>query len=131
MKMINPESWPRPSGYNNGVISAGKILFIAGQIGWNKQGKLVADDLVTQVKQALSNVVAVLKEAGAEPGHVCRLTWYVTNIEEYRERAKEIGEVYRSVFGKHYAAMSLLGVNQLLERGAVVEIEATAVLPTE
>lgn len=128
MKVLNPAGWPRPSGYSNGVVAQGKLVFVAGQIGWNLKGEIVSDDLVEQIEQALSNVAAVLTEAGAMPEDVVRLTWYVTDKAEYKARQREIGDVYKELFADHYPAMTLVEVSDLLEDGALIEIEATAVL---
>jgi enamine deaminase RidA (YjgF/YER057c/UK114 family) len=127
---INPPNWPRPSGYANGVVAEGRFLAISGQIGWNERGELVADDFVEQSRQALENVVAVLRAAGGQPEHLVRLTWYITNKEEYRSNVGELGAAYRRIVGAHYPAMALVQVAALLEEGAKVEIEATAILPS-
>jgi enamine deaminase RidA (YjgF/YER057c/UK114 family) len=129
LRILNPSGWPRPSGYSNGVAAHGTFVFVAGQIGWDLKGRLVSDDLVEQVAQALANVTAVLTEAGAMPEDVVRLTWYVLDRAAYRERQGDIGYVYRELFGNHFPAMTLVEVSGLLEDGALVEIEATAVLP--
>jgi enamine deaminase RidA (YjgF/YER057c/UK114 family) len=126
---INPPGWPRPSGYANGVSAAGRYLAISGQIGWNERNELVGDDFLQQAAQALRNVVAVLRAAGGEPAHLVRLTWYITDKDEYRKNLRELGAAYRTIIGSHYPAMSLVAVAALLEDGAKVEIEATAVLP--
>ena len=130
MDTLQPPGWPRPSGYANGVVASGKIVVLAGQIGWNpRTGKFEADDFVGQVKQALANIVVILREAGAEPGHVVRLTWFITDKAAYLKGAKAIGDAYREAFGRHYPAMSVVVVAGLLEPKAKVEIEATAVVP--
>ena len=126
---VNPENWPRPSGYSNGVIAQGRHLAISGQIGWNERYELVSDDFFEQACQALSNVVAVLRAAGGSPEHLVRLTWYVTDKDEYRAALRALGRAYRSIVGEHYPAMALVQVADLLEEGAKVEIEATAILP--
>lgn len=128
MKTLLPDGWPQPRGYSNGIQADGEQVFVAGMIGWNEAGQ-VADGFVDQVELALRNVVAVLAEAGAGPEHVVRMTWYVKDLEEYRARLKEVGKAYRSVMGKHFPAMSVVGVADLVETGAVVEIETTAVIP--
>lgn len=127
--VLQPAGWPRPSGYSNGMMAEGRILHIAGQIGWDPVSLTVAADLVAQVRQALQNIVAVLGAGGASASHVVRLTWYVTDLDDYRAARREIGRAFRDVFGSHYPPMSLLQVSGLLEPGAVVEIEATAVVP--
>ncbi len=126
---INPPGWPRPSGYANGVVAEGRYLAISGQIGWNERNELVGDDFLAQARQALSNVVAVLRAAGGAPSHLVRLTWYVTDKQEYRAALKGLGAAYREIVGEHYPAMALVQVAGLLEEGAKVEIEATAILP--
>jgi enamine deaminase RidA (YjgF/YER057c/UK114 family) len=128
-KRIEPEGWPRPSGYANGVLAEGRFLAIAGQIGWNERGELAGAGLVEQARQALQNILAVLRAAGGGPEHLVRLTWYVTNKEEYRASLSQLGAAYRDVIGSQYPAMALVQVADLLEDGAKVEIEATAVLP--
>ena len=129
MKILQPQEWARPIGYSNGIEAEGKFVFVAGQVGWNAKGQFESDDFVAQVKQTLMNVQAVLKEAGAEPQHITRMTWFIVDKREYKARARKVGEVYREVMGKHYPAMTLVEVSALLEDGAKVEIEATAVLP--
>jgi enamine deaminase RidA (YjgF/YER057c/UK114 family) len=129
--VLNPPHWPRPKGYANGIAAAGRQIFVSGQIGWNERGELVSDRLADQVRQALANIVAVLGEGGAGPEHVVRLTWYVTSRDEYLAEAKAIGDAYRSVMGKHFPAMSVVQVVALVESGAKVEVEATAVVPPD
>lgn len=126
---IEPAGWPRPSGYAHGIVAAGRYLAISGQIGWNERYELVGDDFLSQAEQALRNVVAVLRAAGGAPEHLVRLTWYITDKNEYRARLRELGAIYREVVGANYPAMALVQVADLLEDGAKVEIEATAVLP--
>ena len=128
MKTVQPEGWPRPSGYSNGVVAQGRILAVAGQIGWNERGEFTSDDLVEQAAQALSNVLAVVRAAGGSASDVIRLTWYITDKQAYRAAAAQLGRVYRDLFGAHYPAMTLVQVADLLEDRAKVEIEATAVL---
>jgi enamine deaminase RidA (YjgF/YER057c/UK114 family) len=128
-EIIQPPGWPPPKGYANGVIASGRQLAIAGQVGWNAKAQFETNDFVGQVEQTLRNVAAVLKAAGGEPRHLVRLNWYVTDRAEYAARQREIGEAYRRVLGRHFPAMTLLVVAGLLEPGAKVEIEATAVLP--
>ena len=129
METLQPAGWVRPRGYVNGVVASGKIVYVAGQIGWNERGLLDSDDFSEQVGRALRNVVAVLAEAGATPANLTRLTWYVTDKHEYRAALKRVGVVYRDVIGPHYPAMTLVQVGALLEDRAKVEIEATAVVP--
>jgi enamine deaminase RidA (YjgF/YER057c/UK114 family) len=128
---INPPGWPRPIGYANGISAQGRYVAISGQIGWNERHELVADDFLQQAAQALRNVVAVLRAAGGEPAHLVRLTWYITDKDEYRQNLRALGAAYREIVGSHYPAMTLVAVAALLEDGAKVEIEATAVLPPD
>jgi enamine deaminase RidA (YjgF/YER057c/UK114 family) len=127
---INPESLGAPHGYSNGVLTAagGRLLFIAGQVAWDQQQRIVADDLVRQFDQALANVITVVTEAGGKPEQIARLMIYVTDKNEYRSRMKEVGARYRARMGKHFPAMALVEVAGLLEDLAKVEIEAIAVL---
>lgn len=129
--LINPHVLGEPSGYSNGLLTEadGRLLFIAGQIAWDQNQKIVSDDLVAQFDKALENVVTVVTAAGGEPANIARLTIYVTNKTEYRERTREIGECYRKHMGKHYPPMALVQVAGLLEDAAQVEIEGIAVLP--
>jgi enamine deaminase RidA (YjgF/YER057c/UK114 family) len=129
VKPLLPPGWPRPKGYAAGVVASGTLVFISGQIGWDANERLVGDDLASQVRQALHNVVAILAEAGATPEHLARLTWYVTDRDEYVARRAEIGAAYREIIGRHFPAMAVVEVSRLVEPGALVEIEATAVLP--
>jgi enamine deaminase RidA (YjgF/YER057c/UK114 family) len=125
-----PPGWAKPKGYANGVAARGTIVSVAGQIGWNPAtGRFESDDFVAQAKQALTNIVAVLKEAGAGPEHLVRLTWYVTNKRDYVERLSEVGEAYRAIIGRNFPAMTLVAVAGLVEDRAKIEIEATAVVP--
>ena len=128
-KLIQPEGWPRPKGYSNGIVATGTQLYIAGQIGWGTDEKLVSDELGPQFEKALENVKAVLGAAGAKPEHLVRVTIYVTDKTVYRENTRAIGEAWRRVLGPVFPAMSLVQVADLLEDGALVEVEATAVLP--
>jgi enamine deaminase RidA (YjgF/YER057c/UK114 family) len=124
---VNPEEWPRPSGYSNGVVTDNGFLFIAGQIGWNAEGQFPAD-FVGQVRQALENIVAVLAAADGRPDQITRLTWYVTDRQEYKRRVADIGAAYRDIIGRHFPAMAVVEVSGLVEDDAMVEIEATAFL---
>ena len=128
-KILQPRDWPRPRGYANGVSAHGRQVYVAGQIGWNATGVLAGKDLVAQCRQALENIIAILAEDGARAEHLVRLTWFVVDREEYLSHSKELGEVYRAVMGTHYPAMSVVEVSALMEAGARVEIEATAVVP--
>jgi enamine deaminase RidA (YjgF/YER057c/UK114 family) len=126
-RTLQPAHWPRPSGYSNGIVADGPTIVLAGQIGWDPVTRAVVEGMPAQVEQALRNIVALLTEAGAQATDVVRLTWFVTDMEQYRREAKAIGECYRRVVGKHFPAMSVIGVSCLVERDALVEIEATAV----
>jgi enamine deaminase RidA (YjgF/YER057c/UK114 family) len=128
-RTLQPAHWPDPKGYSCGIEGRGRLVVVAGQIGWDELGRLVASDLVGQMRQALRNVLTVLAEASAGPEHVVRLTWYVTDIAAYRSRQREIGAAYREVMGRHFPVMALVGVTALVEPGAVVEVEATALVP--
>jgi enamine deaminase RidA (YjgF/YER057c/UK114 family) len=123
-----PPGWPRPSGYSNGMAAEGRMIFIAGQIGWDLEQRF-PDSFVGQVEQALSNIVAVLEAGGAEPAHLTRLTWYVTDMDAYTGALPQIGAAYRKVLGKVFPPMTLVQVVRLVEPQAMVEIEATAVVP--
>jgi enamine deaminase RidA (YjgF/YER057c/UK114 family) len=131
--ILQPEDWAAPVGYTNGVSIErvqGRQIYLAGQVGWNPVTcQVETDDLTAQVRQALENIVTVLREAEAEPAHLVRLTWFITDKAAYLAARKEIGKAYRDVIGRHYPPMSLLVVAALLEERAVVEIEATAVVP--
>ena len=129
MRALQPPGWPRPKGYANGIEARGRLVFVAGQIGWDETGAFPDADLAGQVRRALSNVLAVLAEAGAGPEHVARLTWYVTDRDEYLDSLREIGAAYREVMGRHFPAMAVVAVAGLIEASAKVEIEATAVVP--
>ena len=129
MQMLQPPGWAPAKGYANGVAASGRMVFVAGQVGWNAQQRFEADDFVGQARQALTNIVAVLAEAGARPEHIARMTWYVTDKREYLASLKALGAVYREVIGAHYPAMSAVAVAGLVEEGARLEIEATAVIP--
>ena len=129
IQFLHPKNWAPTRGFSNGVAADGRQVFVAGQVGWNARQEIVGDDFVAQVEQALHNVVDVLAEAAARPEHLVRLTWYVTNKQEYLTRASEVGEVYKRVIGRHFPAMTLVQVVALVEDRAKVEIEATAVVP--
>jgi enamine deaminase RidA (YjgF/YER057c/UK114 family) len=129
MEPLQPPGWPRPRGYSNGVAADGRLVFVAGQIGWDATGAFPAADMAGQVRQALLNVVAVLAEAGAGPEHIARMTWYVTDRDAYVADPAGIGAAYRDVIGRHFPAMSVVEVSRLVEPDAKVEIEVTAVVP--
>jgi enamine deaminase RidA (YjgF/YER057c/UK114 family) len=128
-QFLHPRNWKPALGYANGVAASGRMIFCGGLIGWNAEQEFESDDFIDQVAQTLRNIVAVLAEAGAEPRHIVRLTWYVTDKQEYLTRLKELGRVYRDIIGKHFPAMALVQVVALVEDRAKVEIEATAVVP--
>lgn len=128
IQVLQPAGWPRPKGYANGVVADGRQVYVAGQVGWNEQ-QVFAEGMAAQVRQTLQNIVAVLKEAGAGPEHIVRLTWYVTSRDEYYADLPGIGQAYREVIGKHYPVMAVMQVVALMEAQAKVEIEATAVIP--
>jgi enamine deaminase RidA (YjgF/YER057c/UK114 family) len=130
-KTLQPAEWARPKGYANGMSARGQMIFISGQIGWDANGQFSGDDLTGQVAQALRNIVRVLQEAHAEPRHLVRLTWYVLSRDAYVREARDIGAAYREILGKHFPAMSVVEVRGLVEPRALVEIEATAVIPDD
>ena len=129
MQVLLPAGWPRPKGYANGVAASGRQVFIAGMIGWDAQGVFHSDDFAAQTRQALQNIVDVLREAGGRPEHIVRMTWYVTDKREYLAAGREVGQAYREIIGAYNAAMSAVEVKALMEDLAKVEIEATAVIP--
>ena len=129
LKVLQPRGWKRPKGYSNGISAKGRIIFVSGVIGWDKHGRLAAADFAGQVRQALENIVAILAEDGAKPGHLVRMNWFVLDKKEYLNAFKDIGKTYRQIIGRHYPAMTAVEVSGLLEQGARVEIEATAVVP--
>jgi enamine deaminase RidA (YjgF/YER057c/UK114 family) len=128
MTTVQPDGWLQPRGYSNGMIAQGRVLAVAGQIGWNERGEFTSDDFVEQSAQALRNVLAVVATAGGNAADVIRLTWYVTDKREYLAAASKLGAIYRKLFGSHFPAMTLVQVVALVEDRAKVEIEATAVL---
>jgi enamine deaminase RidA (YjgF/YER057c/UK114 family) len=128
-KILQPPQWPRPRGYSNGIVASGRQIFIAGQIGWDADGRFNSARLADQVRQTLENICTVLAQAEAGPEHIVRLTWYITSREEYYAQLADIGAVYRAVMGKNFPTMSVVQVVALMEAQAKVEIEATAVVP--
>ena len=128
-QILQPPDWVKPLGYANGIATSGRQVFIAGQVGWNAQQQFESDDFASQAEQTLKNIVTILTEAGGAPEHIVRLTWYVTDKQEYLDNLKEVGRCYRQVMGKHFPAMSLVQIAGLVEDGAKLEIEATAVIP--
>lgn len=129
MQMLQPPGWKRPNGYSNGIVAKGRMVFVAGQVGWDEQEVFRTDDLVGQVRQALTNIVAILAEAGAKPSDIVRMNWYLGDDAEYNARLAEIGAVYRELIGRNFPAMTALKVAGFVEDGAKVEIEVTAMLP--
>lgn len=127
-RVLQPEGWPRPKGYSNGMAAEGRIVVTGGVVGWDAAGRFPAD-FVGQARRTFENIATILAEAGAGPEHLVRLTWYVTDIEEYRAAGRELGVAYRAVFGRHFPAMAAVQVVRLVEPEARIEIEATAVLP--
>jgi enamine deaminase RidA (YjgF/YER057c/UK114 family) len=129
-KSISPSGWKAPSGYAHGVSAEGRVIVMAGQIGWNpRTGQFESDDFADQTAQALRNIAEILTSAGARPENIVRLTWFITSREEYTKARKAIGSAYKEIFGRYYPAMSVIVVSALLEPRAKVEIEATAVVP--
>lgn len=127
---LQPPGWPQPKGYANGFLGEGRLVVVGGQVGWDAQGRF-AEGFVSQTRQALENILAVLAEAGGRAEHIARLTWFVTDIRDYRGALRELGPAYRAVMGRHFPAMTLVEVGALVEEEALVEIEATAILPRE
>jgi enamine deaminase RidA (YjgF/YER057c/UK114 family) len=128
-RIIEVPGWKRPRGYSNGIAARGELVFVAGQVGWDAEERMVSDAFVPQLRQALENVRAILEAAGARPEHLVRVTLYVTDKDTYEREAASVGEEWRRVLGRVYPAMTLVEVSRLLEKGALVEVEATAVIP--
>ncbi|MBI3675996.1 MAG: RidA family protein [Proteobacteria bacterium] len=128
MRVLQPEGWPRPRGYANGIEAEGKLIFVAGQIGWDASGKLRAASFRDQFRQAILNTLTVLKEAGAGPEHVTRMTWFITNREEYTASLADLGAAWKELMGRNYPTMSVIIVSGLVEPEAKIEIETTAVI---
>ena len=129
MQMLNPGGWSRPKGYSNGVAANGRMVFVAGQVGWDGNEVFQTDDLVGQVRQSLTNIVTILAEASAKPEHIVRMNWYLADKDEYNARLGEIGAVYRELISRHFPAMTALQVAGFVELGAKIEIEVTAMIP--
>lgn len=129
MKQLLPPGWTRPSGYSNGVMAEGTQVFVAGMIGWNESGEF-EEEFVAQFAQVLKNTVAVLAEAGATPADIVRMTWYIRDLDSYRDNLAAVGRVYREIIGKNFPAMAVVGVADLVARQALLEIETTAVIAT-
>jgi len=130
-EILQPPEWPRPKGYANGIAARGRMIFVAGQIGWDAGGVFPSDTLAGQVRQSLTNIVEVLAQAGAEPQHLVRLTWFVLSRDAYHRELRDIGAAYVEVLGRNFPAMSVVQVSGLVESKALVEIEATAVIPDD
>jgi enamine deaminase RidA (YjgF/YER057c/UK114 family) len=128
-QLLHPKNWKQPPGYANGIAAEGRLVFLAGQVGWNAEQKFESADFVAQARQALANIVTLVAEAGGGCEHIVRLTWYVLDKREYISRLRELGDAYRSIMGRHFPAMTLVQVEALVEDKAKVEIEATAVVP--
>lgn len=128
MKHLLPQGWARPSGYSNGIQTDGTHVYVAGMIGWDSDGK-IPPEFIEQFENVLKNTVAVLREAGAGPEHVVRMTWFIKGLDAYRENLPKIGKVWRKIIGDNFPAMAVVGVTDLVERDALVEIETTAVIP--
>jgi enamine deaminase RidA (YjgF/YER057c/UK114 family) len=129
MKILQPAHWPRPKGYANGIVAAGRTVFVSGMVGWDARGKMVCQDFVGQARQALRNIVEVLSEAKAKPEHIVRMNWYVIDKKEYIGAYKQLGVAYREIIGRHYPAMTAVQIVGLIDDAARVEIEAIAVVP--
>ena len=129
MQILQPPGFAKPKGYSNGIVAKGRLVFVAGQVGWNAQEKFETSDFAGQARQALKNIVAILAEAGAGPEHVCRMNWYVADAKEYNASLKDLGAAYRDVIGRNFPVMTALQVAGFVEAGAKLEIEVTAVLP--
>jgi enamine deaminase RidA (YjgF/YER057c/UK114 family) len=130
MQILNPEGWPRPRGYSNGIAAEGRQVFVAGQVGSTPEGDF-APDFGSQFRRVLENTVAVLAEAGAKPEHITRMTWYVIDLDKYLAALREVGAAYGEIIGKHYPTMTMVEVSRLVYEDALLEIESTAVVPSD
>ena len=128
-QILLPDGWPRPRGYANGILAEGRMIFTGGVIGWDEREQIVADDLAGQFRQILGNILAILAEGGAGAEHIVRLTWYITDRQAYLSSLPEVGAIWRAFMGRNYPAMAAVFVSALVEASALIEIEATAVLP--
>ena len=131
IEILQPPGWAKPKGFANGIAASGTLVFVAGQVGWTGEGKWEAKDFAGQFKQALKNCIDVVAQAGGTPQHIVRLTWYITNKQEYLSSLKEVGVAYRALMGRHFPVMAVVEVSGLMEDEAKLEIEATAVVPPE
>jgi enamine deaminase RidA (YjgF/YER057c/UK114 family) len=129
MRVMQPEGWPRPRGYSNGIEAEGRLVFVAGQIGWDETGTFRTTSFAGQFRQALLNTLAVLKEAAAGPQHIARMTWFITSRDDYMASLAELGAAWKELMGRNYPTMSVIIVSGLVEREAKIEIETTAVVP--
>ena len=129
MQVLQPPDWPRPKGYVNGIAARGELIFVGGQIGWDSQERFQSSNFVDQVRQTLLNTLSVLAQAGARAEHIVRMTWYITDRQEYLASIKDLGVVYREIMGKHFPVMAMVQVAALIEEAAKVEIETTAIIP--
>jgi len=129
LKTLQPSGWAKPAGYANGVSARGRIIHVAGQIGWNKDSRFETDDFVGQVKQSLQNIVAVLACDDARPEHIVSMTWYFTSKRDYLDNLKGVGQAYRETIGRHFPAITAIEVSALMEDRAKVEIQAVAIVP--
>jgi enamine deaminase RidA (YjgF/YER057c/UK114 family) len=130
MRVLQPEGWPRPHGYSNGIEAEGRMIFVAGQIGWDEQGVFRSSDFAAQFRQALLNTLVVLKQASAGPEHVTRMTWFITSRDEYLASLARLGATWKELMGRNYPAMAVIIVAGLVEQDAKIEIETTAVMPS-
>jgi len=128
-QLLHPKNWKQAKGFANGIAAEGRLVFLAGQVGWNAEQRFDSDDFVAQARQALANISTLVAEAGGSPAHITRLTWFVLDKQEYLSRLRDLGDVYRSVMGRHFPTMTLVQVGALVEDRARLEIEATAVVP--
>jgi len=129
MQILQPPGWAKPKGFANGIVASGKLVFVAGQVGWTGEGKWETKDFAGQFRQALKNCIDVVAQAGGRPEHIVRLTWYITSKQEYLSSLKEVGTAYRALMGRHFPVMAVVEVSGLMEAEAKLEIEATAVVP--
>jgi len=128
-EFLHPRHWKKPRGFANGVVAEGRTVFLGGQIGWNADQEFESEDFVAQTRQALANIVTLVEEAGGRAEHITRMTWFITDKQEYLNRLQDLGKAYQTVMGRHFPAMTMVEVTALIEDRARVEIEATAVLP--
>ena len=129
MEVLLPPNWPKPKGYSNGIVASGRFVFVSGQVGWDENEQFASDNFAEQLEQTLRNTMAVLAEAGASAAHVVRMTWYITDKQDYLANLARVGQIYREFMGSHYPVMSMVIVKGLLEERAKLEIETTAVVP--